>query len=670
MQAMARRAGAFALLLGFLFYAAIALWACSRDEKPPPPPVDPYNTPEEEPASGVVCLNDEESIICAGSWAVFCSGEGEPDKRINCREQEQVCAPELGCRKCLPGRRTCGDSNELIECNEQGEAYFQVKVCDAAAGENCNLISGACEDLCKTARQARSYIGCEYWAVPTINSQLTVEDATGAIDIPFTFAVVAANPQAVAARVVVERGGAVQVERSIEPGQLEVIELGWIAGLTGEQTEHQRSARVADGAYRIESSVPITLYQFNPLEYSETIAGEESYTHTNDASLLLPVHTLTGNYLVMARPTLFNEEYPTEGSCGGGGDQIPCPEPYTSSTPGFLAVVGVEPDPVEVEIVAASYTAASADGSIPALAPGDTHTFTLGQGEVLQLVSAAPEQCAQGSPSDEITEVMCAIDENSGQELCGPLLVEYRYCEVGSDRDLTGTRVRASGRVAAIAGHDCAFVPHHRWACDHLEEALFPLEAWGREMYAAPSKPIRGEPNVFRVLSGSDGNRLQFTPAVHPDVTLDSGEYIEFESSEGFRVQGRGAIMVAQFLVGQDYQGRGRAGFFSIGDPAMSLGIPLEQWRSHYTFLAPETFPENYVNVIAGENQAILLDGKLVGDWKPIEGTYMFSARINIEGGQHTIEGQLPFGIVVYGYAVYTSYMYPGGLDLREINII
>jgi len=31
------------------------------------------------------------------------------------------------------------------------------------------------------------------------------------------------------------------------------------------------------------------------------------------------------------------------------------------------------------------------------------------------------------------------------------------------------------------------------------------------------------------------------------------------------------------------------------------------------------------------------------------------------------IEGSAPFVIVVYGYGAFTSYMYPGGLDLKKI---
>ncbi|MBU1241174.1 hypothetical protein KJ865_15780, partial [Myxococcota bacterium] len=34
----------------------------------------------------------------------------------------------------------------------------------------------------------------------------------------------------------------------------------------------------------------------------------------------------------------------------------------------------------------------------------------------------------------------------------------------------------------------------------------------------------------------------------------------------------------------------------------------------------------------------------------------------------HTITSDQPFGIMVYGFAPYTSYFYPGGLDLNIIN--
>jgi len=33
----------------------------------------------------------------------------------------------------------------------------------------------------------------------------------------------------------------------------------------------------------------------------------------------------------------------------------------------------------------------------------------------------------------------------------------------------------------------------------------------------------------------------------------------------------------------------------------------------------------------------------------------------------HTVESVKAVGIAVYGVASYTSYMYPGGLDLRDL---
>lgn len=45
---------------------------------------------------------------------------------------------------------------------------------------------------------------------------------------------------------------------------------------------------------------------------------------------------------------------------------------------------------------------------------------------------------------------------------------------------------------------------------------------------------------------------------------------------------------------------------------------------------------------------------------------YRFSAGVAGDGN-HMIQGNQAFGITVYGYGQYTSYWYPGGLDLNTI---
>jgi hypothetical protein len=100
----------------------------------------------------------------------------------------------------------------------------------------------------------------------------------------------------------------------------------------------------------------------------------------------------------------------------------------------------------------------------------------------------------------------------------------------------------------------------------------------------------------------------------------------------------------------------------------MSLAIPIEQWRSDYVFHTPATYTDNYANVIAREGQVAQLDGRLVQGYAPIEGTRMQIARVPVEPGQHRLTSTGCVGLVLYGYAPYTSYMLPGGLDLNKIN--
>ncbi len=605
---------------------------------------------DEEPPD-VRCPGEERTLLCFGQWAAHCAPDGKLVDVVNCREAGQVCATHkcssaadcTGCRDCVPGSVTCADGGELHVCREDGSGYELAEVCDEADGQYCSPSSGVCEDLCAAAERDQSYIGCEYWAVATANSQLELERQDGeGLCLPFPFAIEISNPQGVAADVVITSAGGQERTVHVAPSEVVTLELPCSLELKGNPEEHF-SARTLDGVHNIRSNVPVTVYQFNPLEFrSELSDGSPIFSHTNDASLLLPVHALSGEYLVMSQPSLQFEGTPVR-------DEF---DPFTAQGPGFLAIVGGEDEPVDVEIVSSAHTRPSADGSIPELAPGDVLNVTLERGEVLQLLSAMPSEC-DGEPTDTKGGVV------------------FTYCKVSAAYDLTGTEVRAQGKVAVFAGHDCKFLPYNRWACDHLEEAMLPLQAWGQEIMvsmteAADCKPPI--PNMLRVLSGADDNRIHFVPEVHDAVVLARGEHVEFEITGNVRVSASDAILVGQFLLGQDYEGVHSAGPGAKGDPSMSFGIPLEQWRTHYSFAAPETFPDNYVNIIARNGQLVLVDDRMVRGFTPIEGTDMAAAALPVNSGQHRVESLSPFGIVVYGYAPYTSYMVPGGLDLNPIN--
>ena len=56
---------------------------------------------------------------------------------------------------------------------------------------------------------------------------------------------------------------------------------------------------LADGAYRLRTTRPVTVYQYSPLQYSD--GSGFGFSYTNDASVLLPTNAWTGNYRVVSR---------------------------------------------------------------------------------------------------------------------------------------------------------------------------------------------------------------------------------------------------------------------------------------------------------------------------------------------------------------------------------
>jgi hypothetical protein len=200
---------------------------------------------------------------------------------------------------------------------------------------------------------------------------------------------------------------------------------------------------------------------------------------------------------------------------------------------------------------------------------------------------------------------------------------------------------------------------------------MFPLESWGKDFVVSITQPRGSEPNIVRIVSGADANAVTFDPAsVHGRVTLARGETLELEAREDFRVSGSEALLVGQLLVGQDYAGVGSSEPMSNGDPALSLAVPSEQFRNTYTFLAPTTYAVSFVNVTAPDGAQVLLDGAPVEGWRPVGATGFRTARVMVPGGAHRMSSDRGFGIVVYGFGSYTSYMYPGGLNFERINLI
>jgi hypothetical protein len=237
--------------------------------------------------------------------------------------------------------------------------------------------------------------------------------------------------------------------------------------------------------------------------------------------------------------------------------------------------------------------------------------------------------------------------------------------------DPSGALVTADRAVQVIAGSPCIPMPIGKDACDHLEESVFPAETLGKDyVVTVPTSP-EGKPigHVVRLYGNVDGTHLSWSPekpAGAPD-TLEAGEVAELPGivTSDVRVTGDQSFAVATFSLSSELVDRvGR------GDPAMSMVPAIEQFRRHYVFLAPDDYDVSYVDVVHPNGAIVMLDDQAVSPSTPIGSTGFSLVRAKLTNktdGTHTLVSTEPVSLQVMGYGAYTSYQYPGGLDLKPI---
>lgn len=567
-------------------------------------------------------------VGCFGNVLYRCGEDGE--SREDATECPEACDPELGCVTCVPGTRRCDGTVSMV-CDDDGSRWLFGRDCadwEVACGEG-----GYCEDDCVNAEALRSYIGCEYFASPLPNyAGDTHFDRT-----LFDFRLVVTNPNARPAEVTITHGGRLIKRETVVPGGVAEIPLPWIQGLSFPLDGRPWQSLVRDdGAYRLMSNRPVIVAQFNPFHY----AAARQYSHTNDASLLLPVHALGTEYVGLSYSPL---------SAGRAPD-------YQSVFPGYIALVGVTPEPATVDIVPSVAVAADSNGRWPETPAGTPLRFELARGEVAIVTPLVPPLCSE--EREGFSPLTPDRPENGG------------YC-YEPDYDLTGSRITSDRPVAAFGGHTCAFVPFDVLACDHLETTLAPVSTWGSEFETLPLRdPATGVPNLVRIVAAHDGTEITLDPAprdIGPSHALDAGQYLDFMIEEAISIRASQPVQVGQFLLGQEVQDPP----LERGDPGLTILVPQEQFRNDYVFVTPSSYAptvngQSWVLVSREPGVTVTLDGASIeADWSEVGDREL--AIVPVGGGVHRASASTTFGLIAFGLGSYTSYAYPAGLDLRVI---
>jgi hypothetical protein len=128
-------------------------------------------------------------------------------------------------------------------------------------------------------------------------------------------------------------------------------------------------------------------------------------------------------------------------------------------------------------------------------------------------------------------------------------------------------------------------------------------------------------------------------------------------------------FQIATYMVGQ----QALPGGSILGDPSMSLAIPVEQFRTNYLFTAPTTYDFNFASITAKRGTKVTVDGMMLADteFQRVGASDFGVAQLLLDNAKavHKLEADEEVGLTVYGYGWYTSYMYPGGADLDRITI-
>ncbi len=518
---------------------------------------------------------------------------------------------------CGGGGNKFGDAGADGSLNNDGGPTFG----DTGSGDGAGTYA-----TCADATAKKSYVGCDYWPTVTGNNVWSI----------FDYAVVVANASGQPAQITITGPNATNQTATVAPGDLQKFYLPWVTSLKGPDadpdgvaTPMTASVVAHGGAYHLVSTVPVSVYQFNALEYkpqggpsnkdwsacpNDQIAGISCFSYSNDASLLLPSTAMTNNYRVMGQKGWSNL-----------GQAIMGPSFSITATQNGT-VVNVKTSPTSQVL---------AGGGIPATNGSGTFQLAMNAGDVAEIVGTT-----------------------------------------GDQNDFSGSLVQAQDGahpIQVITSLPCIDQPEGTQACDHIEESVFPAETLGKHYFVTVPTGPKGNVvgHIVRIFGNVDGTTLTYTnkPAGAPS-TINAGQVVDLgQVSQDFEITGSAAFGVFSGMLGGQLLDPSNP-TAADGDPSQSFAIAVEQYRTAYIFLAPNDYDISYVDIVGPSGVNVQIDGATVSGFTAIGASGFGVARYKLgtgNAGAHVLSSDKPVGIQVMGYGQYTSYQYPGGSDLTAI---
>jgi len=562
-------------------------------------------------------------IICDGNVAKVCDGQGTFVHVLLCTSG---CKDGIGCVTCVPNTGVCSAMSGMAAvCNSSGTG-ISTFACDGL-GMSCE--PDGCRGVCSPTTLGTSNVGCDFWPTVTANSVWGPDSGTMAPD-SFHFGVLIGNTSATDRADITITGPQPPMIPPLQPREVRAVVLPWVPELKGSdwRTPYQpvgmtESVNKLNGAYHIVSNQPIVAYQFSPLE--GTIAASNGcpaipagrnncYSYSADASLLIPGHALSGNYVVTGFHALHQ-------------DPSPPWNPSKLNMGDSIAITATQATTVELDLRPGQSVLAWP--ASPHLAPGQAAKFPMNAGQVLELFTPGMSQ----------------------------------------DETLSGSVISAAGKLQVLSGVGCASIPPDPSYCGHVEDTVVPLEALGKDyvvpVLSGPGPTGARLAHTIRIQSISDGTAVTFEPTMQTGVTLAKGEVVEIANVKvDVRISSTVPFAVTQFIAGRP----NAPDELSIGGPSQVTVAPSSQFRTSYSFAASPSYDANFASIVGPTGASVSVDGQNVPLDIAVGASGMSVGRAVLRQNDHlhSLTADKPVGVVVYGFSPYASYAYAGGLDLRR----
>lgn len=275
--------------------------------------------------------------------------------------------------------------------------------------------------------------------------------------------------------------------------------------------------------------------------------------------------------------------------------------------------------------------------------------------------------------SDSVVNLKSDVRRINRTLNAGDVLMYQASGKIGAT--LSGSNVHSNKPVVVYGGHQRANIPYNEaTGRDHLVEQLLPVEHWAREAIVVPLAGIARASlkyDVVSVVAANTDTRVTINGV--PNFLLSAGGHETFVVDRPMLVAATKPIQVAYFRHSSDASSSTSQTGDTLNDPFMVMVPAPEQFDTAYVVesVRDTIFNLHYLTVIAPVNamSEITVDGgPIAGDPLPpdIGGSGYTYAHIQVGPGTHSVRGAQPFGLIVYGYGLFNSYGYVGGLRFGE----